>query len=318
MNIIIFSKDCDNSTNQVIDWLTWHAHTPIRINHYSDFFQLFNRVGIDNNNISFIHNLKSEFGIWYRRRGVLAGTSELDYIDTETHYHLKEELLSLFQFCFDELEESSKISLGSKNGSRINKLLVLKHARKSGLKIPNTLITNQKNILTEFLKKQDSLITKPISEATMFMSKLQERHVMYTEEYAEDENTETEPIFFPSLFQKNISKKIDIRTYYLNGVCYSMAIFSQQSEMSRTDFRVYDTVNKVRNVPYKLPKEIEKKIVMLMKSLALSEGSLDFIQTTDDEIIFLEVNPAGQFGMVSKPCNYYLEEKIALYFNGKQ
>jgi hypothetical protein len=29
------------------------------------------------------------------------------------------------------------------------------------------------------------------------------------------------------------------------------------------------------------------------------------------DIYFLEVNPAGQFGMVSTPCNYYLEEKIA-------
>ena len=30
------------------------------------------------------------------------------------------------------------------------------------------------------------------------------------------------------------------------------------------------------------------------------------------EFVFLEVNPVGQFGWVSKNCNYYLEKKIAL------
>jgi hypothetical protein len=29
--------------------------------------------------------------------------------------------------------------------------------------------------------------------------------------------------------------------------------------------------------------------------------------------VFLEVNPTGQYGMVSDPCNYYLDKKIAEY-----
>jgi hypothetical protein len=29
------------------------------------------------------------------------------------------------------------------------------------------------------------------------------------------------------------------------------------------------------------------------------------------ELVFLEINPVGQFGMVSHPCNYYLEKRIA-------
>ena len=29
--------------------------------------------------------------------------------------------------------------------------------------------------------------------------------------------------------------------------------------------------------------------------------------------VFLEVNPVGQFGMVSLPCNYQLEKRIAQY-----
>jgi hypothetical protein len=43
----------------------------------------------------------------------------------------------------------------------------------------------------------------------------------------------------------------------------------------------------------------------------LNTGSIDLICTKSGEYVFLEVNPVGQFSMVSFPCNYYLEEKIA-------
>jgi hypothetical protein len=35
------------------------------------------------------------------------------------------------------------------------------------------------------------------------------------------------------------------------------------------------------------------------------------LQTPDGREVFLEVNPVGQFGMVSAPCNYHLEKKVA-------
>jgi len=50
-----------------------------------------------------------------------------------------------------------------------------------------------------------------------------------------------------------------------------------------------------------------------MKAVNLNTGSLDFIKSTDGEYVFLEVNPAGQFGMTSASCNYYLHKEIANY-----
>ena len=39
---------------------------------------------------------------------------------------------------------------------------------------------------------------------------------------------------------------------------------------------------------------------------------------SNDDFIFLEVNPVGQFGMTSSPCNYSLEKKIAQHFYNNQ
>ena len=51
----------------------------------------------------------------------------------------------------------------------------------------------------------------------------------------------------------------------------------------------------------------------LMKDLELNTGSIDFIKTKQGRFVFLEVNPVGQYGMTSYPCNYHLDKKIAEY-----
>lgn len=69
-----------------------------------------------------------------------------------------------------------------------------------------------------------------------------------------------------------------------------------------------------RFVPYCLELSVEEKLISLMRYLGLNTGSIDFIATKENKIVFLEINPGGQFGgMVSKPCNYFLEKEVADY-----
>lgn len=35
------------------------------------------------------------------------------------------------------------------------------------------------------------------------------------------------------------------------------------------------------------------------------------IYNNDNDFVFLEINPVGQFGMTSNPCNYNLDKIIA-------
>ena len=64
-------------------------------------------------------------------------------------------------------------------------------------------------------------------------------------------------------------------------------------------------------MPYKLPLLVEKKLNRLMRKLKLNTGSIDLIKSIDNQYIFLEVNPSGQFGMVEDACNYNLHELVA-------
>jgi glutathione synthase/RimK-type ligase-like ATP-grasp enzyme len=80
---------------------------------------------------------------------------------------------------------------------------------------------------------------------------------------------------------------------------------------TKVDFRNYNHVKPNRTVPFKLPADIAARISRLMAALELETGSLDLVKTTDGRYVFLEVNPVGQFGMVSIPCNYHLEQRVA-------
>jgi len=197
-----------------------------------------------------------------------------------------------------------------KKPSVFSKIEILNQANKIGLNIPKTLITNDKLKLIEFYHQNNkSIITKSIGEA---------RHVKYknnvfTLATHTIKNIELLPLnFSPSLFQEYIDKEIEIRVFYLDKKCYSMAIFSQNNEKTKLDFRNYDDKNPNRFVPYKLPEMQEKIITTFMESIGLNTGSLDLIKSVvDGKFYFLEVNPFGQFGMTSKPCNYNLHKKVA-------
>jgi glutathione synthase/RimK-type ligase-like ATP-grasp enzyme len=85
------------------------------------------------------------------------------------------------------------------------------------------------------------------------------------------------------------------------------------------DYRNYNYGKPNRFVPIVLPIEIEQKLHALMEVLQLNTGSIDLIYTKNNEYVFLEVNPVGQYGgMVSEPGNYYLDKIIAKHLCGHE
>jgi hypothetical protein len=58
---------------------------------------------------------------------------------------------------------------------------------------------------------------------------------------------------------------------------------------------------------------VEEAIGRFMAEMTLETGSLDLIRTPCGRHVFLEVNPVGQFAMVSEPCNYPLFRRVAEY-----
>lgn len=306
--ILILSNQTDQSTNRVIDWIVYKGYRFERIN--SDDLYFFNNFfTIEMNSDAKIifkepdYNIKT---VWLRRWFNLSlnfnssNDKDENNLQRAVNISLNEEFQSLSQFFFKHF--ANKKWLTNPETFWINKLHVLKMAQNCGFNIPNTIVTNKKEQIDLFLEKYYRIITKPISEVIMFSYK-ENLYSSLTREITKVELDTLDEIPM-SLFQELLDIDYEIRTFYLDGKCFSMAMYSSHK------FTVYDT-KFIRHTAFTFPLEFEFKIVELMTKLNLTTGSLDFIKTKGGKFIFLEINPVGQFSQVSYPCNYFIEEKIA-------
>jgi len=270
MNILIFSELNDASTNDVIEWLSLLEHNVFRINAEDIVSHI--DIKIDNNKIRICLevggkeiNLAQADRIWFRR-GHLTLNHKMDFpkeLDQITHQaisrHLfSEELVTLEKFIYTYLYD--KPHIGNNNQTSDNKLIALKKAKDTGLSIPSSEINTRKDDLMNFFNQhQQDCISKGIQDVLSFGSK----NIGYnygTSKIEVADLEEMDDCFFPSLLQKNIAKKYELRIFYMRKKFYSMAIFSQNDEQTSIDFRNYNWEKPNRNVPFILPKEIEQKL----------------------------------------------------------
>ena len=308
--ILILSEGNDLSTTQVIEWLDIFKKKWVRINWEEKI-----RLEYSGKDVIFIldnqqFKLSDISSFWYRRGffnfDKLYGTDIAEF-----DYFLNREMKDLISYLYYKLEKI--YHLDSIRNSAVNKLIVNEIARELQLRTPEEYIFNKRTHLLDLLnnsKEEETFITKSISgdPARNFDS-----FMIYNYTSKVNINKINTDYFFPSLVQNEIKKKYELRIFYLKGICYSMAIFSQKDTQTSIDFRNYNNAKPNRRVPFKLPIIIEEKIDILMKKLNYDTGSIDMIITLENDYVFLEVNPVGQFGMTSFPCNYNIEKKIAEY-----
>ena len=320
MILIISCKRGDVSTCDVMDWIKYFGKKCFRFN--GDEINSNVRINLnlskDGNNY-FIQTSHEKINatiiqsVWYRREG----TSKLINYDDIKDVLIKKSLYSHQDSEIDSTKNAlykiinkNAFWLNRPEEFKLNKLIVLKTAQNIGLRIPETLLSNQKSEVIKFKEKHNKIIIKSISYG-YYMPYNGKNYGMLTSILTEDIIEKAKDILFPCYIQEYIDKKYELRVFYLNGKCYSMAIFSQNDEQTKIDFRKYNMDKPNRFVPYKIPSDIEDKIKKLMNELGLLTGSLDIIKSINNEYVFLEINPAGQFGMMSEPCNYFLEKEVA-------
>jgi ATP-GRASP peptide maturase of grasp-with-spasm system len=194
--------------------------------------------------------------------------------------------------------------------SEINKLHVLNTCRELDIAIPASLVATRKSRLLQFFDKYEGVITKAAT-STIFAGNGEVHLAAYTEAIDFEMLSGLPDEFAPSFFQERIEKLVEIRSVYLENEFYSMAIFSQRNKKTQVDFRHYDRSLPNRRVPFVLPQEYSEKVKSMLNKFNLNCCSVDTLVSRTGKFYFLEVNPVGQFGMTSYPCNYQIEKRIA-------
>ena len=303
--ILILSEDGDKTTDIVVDWLNFYKSDFLVLKSRSFLGSIPININISNNTIT--NTLFQDINIAWCRRWDL---DIHENIHKDVKRNTAHELHFFSNIFFESLKELKW--LNHPFDTKIEKTKQLKLAKESGLNIPETIITNNKDHLLDFVDKKEKVITKPI-DGIIEIAFNNDLYVSYTSR-VDNKLIENLPDFFaPSMFQEEIDKEFELRVFYLNEQIYSMAIFSQLDSKTVIDHKKYNVERPNRRIPFEIPKIHKESIVRFMKKSNLQTGVIDIVKSKEGKFYFLEVNPVGQFNDISVNCNYNLEKLIAEY-----
>jgi hypothetical protein len=182
------------------------------------------------------------------------------------------------------------------------KTFQLRVAREAGLSIPDTLVTNDPEAASDFIKRQGSSNTvyKAFSGTPVAW---RETRLVGAEEIEKLDLVRIAPV----LFQRYV-EGADIRVTVVGDQIFPAAIDTSRGDYP-VDFRMNYDVIKIE--PTELPECIRNGILNLMSCLGLVYGAIDFKRTEDDRYVFLEINPAGQWLFVEHHTQQPITEALA-------
>jgi glutathione synthase/RimK-type ligase-like ATP-grasp enzyme len=183
-------------------------------------------------------------------------------------------------------------------------------AAQLGLHIPRTLITNDAEALTHFYQEcSGHLIYKTLHSGNVSVDE-QHYDALFTHSVQPEHLQQANRVHYTAhLFQEQIQKAYELRITIIDERVFTGAIYSQHSERTRVDFRAcYDDL---KYAPFDLPEHIAAQCKALLKALGLVYGAIDMIVTPQQEFVFLEVNPIGQYGWIEYYCKLPITESIA-------
>jgi len=186
-----------------------------------------------------------------------------------------------------------------------NKLIQMQSAKKAGFLIPETLVTQNPFELRKFKEKIGKVILKPVQSSLFRAIPTQ----MLTDVHIDkDESIMSCPV----IYQQYIPGRRHLRVN-----CFGRDTHAVELESSDLDWRL-DLNNASMNI-VNLDKEIEESLYRVCDDLGLSMGIFDLKITPKGEIVWLEVNPQGQFLFIQGLTDLDLTSSFShfLYSNAK-
>jgi glutathione synthase/RimK-type ligase-like ATP-grasp enzyme len=98
----------------------------------------------------------------------------------------------------------------------------------------------------------------------------------------------------PIITQAAIPKALELRATVVGDEVLTVAIHSQQTRHTRHDWRRFDH-DRTPITRYALDPVSQQRCRDLVRQLGLAYGAIDLILTPDGRIVFLEINPNGQY-----------------------
>jgi glutathione synthase/RimK-type ligase-like ATP-grasp enzyme len=166
-----------------------------------------------------------------------------------------------------------------------------------GFQIPQTIVTNDQKAALRFADRHN-IIGKPLRHALLERGETGE--VLFTSRLSRADLEDGAAVSLaPCILQHEIAKKCDVRVTVVGNDVFAVAIWSQTTADTATDWRKGSNPDLVHEA-IELPAELSARCVALTQSLGILFGAIDLVLDKDDNYWFLEINPNGQWAWIER------------------
>jgi hypothetical protein len=239
----------------------------------------------------------------------------------EINKHNLEEALGFLVFLQYYLKDVFSIGSIVYDRVSVSKMLQLKMARDLGMNVPATCFSNRKEDIVRFAEKYEYVVLKSIENDNVWLNDEYE-YVFYAQKVKSSLLADNPEEMFSqtvSYVQNYIEKQFELRITVVGEQVFACKIDSQilDEDKGKVDWRQgYD--HGLKHEPFDLPETIRHFCSMYLERMNLHFGCFDMIVTPDNEYVFLECNPNGQWLWIELATGMKISAAIAEILSSKR
>lgn len=185
-----------------------------------------------------------------------------------------------------------------------NKLYQLKMARRTGFKIPYTVVSNDGKLSN--IKEEAKYVIKTLDPGLL---KIDDKEAfIYTNIVTGSELIKSNLRSAPVVIQECLSTKLDIRVTVVGHKVFAIKILRQGRNIDGDWRRIKK--EELEYIPIELPDDVSQFCINLVKKLGLIFGAID-LAFANGEYYFLEINPTGEWAWLVNSVNFPIHQEIA-------
>jgi glutathione synthase/RimK-type ligase-like ATP-grasp enzyme len=310
--ILIISADEDIHAQAVMRELAQRGHYAARMLNLSEFpMRMAMNMRLDNNGRQDFElrfpdrtavRMDEVTSVWWRRPQPFGIPPEVR--DPAVRHFAISEAATAFQGMWQS-SRALWVNNIMRDAAAAHKPWQLTVAKSLGLRVPETLITNDPQEARQFWAALPrEVVYKPF---TASLRSWRETRLLQPEEEKLVESVRLAPV----IFQKYVPGR-DLRITAIGD-----RLFPAEADAQSGEYEVDVRLN--AGLPYRshtLPAEIGEKLLRLMRALGLEYGAIDMRLSPEGEYVFFEVNPAGQFLYVEMATGMKIAAALAEHLIG--
>lgn len=187
----------------------------------------------------------------------------------------------------------------------------LRVAAQLGLAVPRTLISNDPDRLAAFVGAKAS-----VYKVLTWFYERPHRMIFTSEVAAADVAMDPDAVrMAPCLVQDRVPKDHELRVVVVGQHVLAVRIDSQRRPETRVDWRRNQHALGYRHVH--LSRTLEDALIAMNARLDLRFGAYDLIVTPSADVVFLEVNPMGQWLWLERACGVPISAAVSDHLAGR-